>query len=152
MGKGSDPIWTAKVVAKLPSRPAFSATRGARDLVEPRPPYSSGTSTPRRPKLAGLPQELAAQVVVELQELRQSRDDLLDDEVLRGLADHDLLLVKSSGVKTSSGVRSSIRKLPPLAATTPGLGFSGHALVSFSHPFEDPGGAHPAPHDMVTRP
>ena len=59
---------------------------------------------------------------------------------------------KSSGVKTSSGVRSSIRKLPPFAATTGTLA----SVAMFSSPFtirsKIPAAPIPPPTHIVTRP
>jgi hypothetical protein len=43
------PVWPMNETAKLPSRADFSETRHPETLSRPRPPYSSGISTPRRP-------------------------------------------------------------------------------------------------------
>ena len=56
--------------------------------------------------------------------------------------------LKSSGVKTSSGVRSSMRKLPPLAATTGAL-----VSVAMIHILSKmPAAPMPPPTHIVTSP
>ena len=90
-GEGADPDLDREGGGEAAVAPGLLRDEAARDLVEAQAAVLLRDLDPEEAQLPGLAQELAAQLVVELQELRQPRDELLDHEVVGGLADHDLL-------------------------------------------------------------
>src|SRR5688500_7353977 len=122
MGREPIPTCPVKETAKDPSRAAFSASRQAETLSRPRPPYSAGISTPRRPISPAL---RSRSRVASYFRARISGSRGIISVSMKSSAAPAIMRcssLKSSGVKTSSRRRSSIRKLPPRAATTPTLG------------------------------
>ncbi len=112
------PVWPMKETAKLPSRADFSAVRQPLTLSRPSPPYSSGISTPSRPRSPAffMSSRVTSYFRARISGIRGtisfSMKSAVVSAIMRCSSD------RSSTVKTSSGVRSSMRKLPPRAATT----------------------------------
>src|SRR5438093_5071493 len=112
------PVWPMKETAKLPSRAERSATRQPLTLSRPRPPYSSGISTPSRPSS---PAWRSSARVASYFRARISGSRGIISFSMNWAAVSPIMRcssLKSSGVKTSSTRRSSMRKLPPRAART----------------------------------
>ena len=152
MGRVPMPVWPMRLTAKLPSRADFSETRQPDTLSRLSPPYSSGTSTARRPSSPAL--RSSSRVASYLRErISPSRGTIsfsMNSSAVCAII--RCSSVKSSGVKTSSKVRSSTRKLPPLAATTGTLVSVAMTNLPFHIRSKIPAAPMPPPTHMVTRP
>jgi hypothetical protein len=121
MGRVPMPVWPMKETAKLPSRADFSEVMHPETLSSPSPPYCSGISTPRRPSSPAL---RSRSRVVSYFKARMSAVRGTTCSSTKSAAVWAIIRcssLKSSGVKTSSGRRSSTRKLPPRAARIGGV-------------------------------
>ena len=118
MGSVPMPVWPMKATAKLPSRADFSETRQPLTLSRPRPPYSSGISTPSSPSSPALRRSdrVVSYFRARISGMRGTISFSMNSAAVSPIMRCSSL--KSSGVKTSSTRRSSRRKLPPRAART----------------------------------
>ncbi len=111
------PACAPNAVEKLASTEMWSTMSVELTLSIPRPPYSSGTSTAVNPSSAALRSTAAiapgsfASIAVTRGKISSRANRSAVAAICRCSS------LRSSGVKTSSGVRDSIRKLPPAAAT-----------------------------------
>src|SRR5688572_10602616 len=149
MGRVPIPVCPMKETAKLPSRADFSEARHPLTLSRPIPPYSSGISMPRRPSAPAffMSSRVTSYLRARISGIRGaisfSMKSAVVSAIMRCSSD------RSSTVKTSPGARSSMRKLPPRAATTGvlvsvAIGMS--PRTASREALEDAGRAHAAAH------
>ena len=107
------PLCAPSVVANEAERPKSSPTIAPLVWSSPRPPYSSGMLTPTIPKSADLRinSRASCQLCFSNSSVAGRTSLSMNSRVVSAII--RCSSVKSSGVNTSSGVRSSIRKLPP---------------------------------------
>ena len=111
------PACAPNAVEKLASTEMWSSISVELTLSIPRPPYSSGTSTAVNPSSAALRSiaAIAPGSFASIAAMRGKISSRANRSAVAAICRCSSL--RSSGVKTSSGVRDSIRKLPPAAAT-----------------------------------
>src|SRR6185503_5224996 len=143
------PLSAPSVVAKEAERPMFSPINAPLVWSKPSPPYSSGMFAPINPSSAALATSSRDnfQSCFSSSSMRGTTSLSINCRVVSAIM--RCSSVKSSGVKISSGVRSSIRNEPPLiirrCSATADI-----VLISFKNPcypwliksFQDPGSAH----------
>src|SRR5215212_7155959 len=147
MGRRPMPPCAPIVVANEAARPRASPRMAPATWSRPRPPYSSATVAPMKPSSA--PFRTSS---------RASFQSFFSNSGVRGRTSLSMNCravsaimrcssVKSSGVKTSSGVRSSIRKLPPTTIFFSSATADISLLLSTAYclqSFKNSGGAHAA--------
>src|SRR5579864_2884872 len=106
-------VWAPQVVLKPPYFAIRSAMMADVTLSSSMPPYCSGTSTPLNPSSPAFftSSRVTAKSLCSIFSMLGTISLLANSSAVCAMS--KCCSVKSSGVKTSSGLRSSIRKLPP---------------------------------------